>query len=85
MLFIPGANSANSSLPKYDCPDPAATINESYGVTVARPSTCDVTVRAARSMSVTSPRITRALRCRASTSRVAGAISPSLRIPVATW
>ena len=26
MVFIPGANSANSSCPKYDCPAPAATI-----------------------------------------------------------
>ena len=34
MLFMPGANSANLSLPKYDCPAPAATISESYGVTV---------------------------------------------------
>ena len=85
MLFIPGANSANWSLPKYDCPDPAATIRESYGVTVSRPSTCEVTVRDARSMAVTSPSSTRALRCPARTSRVDGAISPSLRMPVATW
>src|SRR5262245_23028425 len=36
-------------------------------------------------MPVTSPRITFAFFCRASTSRVGGAISPSDRIPVATW
>ena len=30
MLFMPGANSANPSLPKYDCDAPAATISESY-------------------------------------------------------
>ena len=32
MLFMPGAYSANWSLPKYDCAAPAATISESYGV-----------------------------------------------------
>jgi hypothetical protein len=29
-LFMPGAKSANSSLPKYDCDEPAATISVSY-------------------------------------------------------
>ena len=53
MLFIPGANSANWSLPKYDWPEPAATSSESYGVTVSRPSTWDTTVREARSIPVT--------------------------------
>lgn len=38
------------------------TLRESYGVTVARPSSREVTVRAVRSMSVTSPRSTVALR-----------------------
>ena len=45
----------------------------------------EVTVWAARSMSVTSPSSTRAFFCRARTSRVGGAISPSERMPVATW
>ena len=85
MLFMPGANSANWSLPKYDCPAPAATISESYGVTTVRFSTLEVTVRAARSMSLTWPRITRAFFWPESTSRVGGAISPSDRMPVATW
>ena len=85
MLFMPGANSANWSLPKYDWPAPAATISESYGVTVTRLSTWEVTVLASRSMSVTSPRITRAFFWLDSTSRVGGAISPSERMPVATW
>ena len=31
--FMPGANSAKWSLPKYDCPAPAAMISVSYGVT----------------------------------------------------
>ena len=58
----------------------------SYGVTAVRPRLSEVTVRAAMSMSVTSPRIVVALRClRAAISRVAGAISPSERMPVATW
>ena len=30
MLFMPGAKSANWSLPKYDCEAPAATISVSY-------------------------------------------------------
>ena len=85
MLFMPGANSANLSLPKYDCPAPAATISESYGVTVTRLRTWDVTVLASRSTSVTSPSSTRAFFWLESTSRVGGAISPSERIPVATW
>jgi hypothetical protein len=54
-------------------------------VTVSRPRTCETTVRESRSMSVTFPSSTRALRCDAKISRVDGAISPSLRIPVATW
>ncbi len=54
-------------------------------MTVCRCSTLEVTVRASRSMSVTSPRITRAFSWPASTSRVGGAISPSDRMPVATW
>ena len=29
MLFMPGANSANPSFPKYDWLEPAATIRES--------------------------------------------------------
>ena len=45
MLFMPGASSAKWSLPKYDWAAPAATISESYGVTVLRPSTSEVTVR----------------------------------------
>jgi hypothetical protein len=45
----------------------------------------EVTVRPARSMSVTSPSTTRAFSWRRNTSRVAGAISPSDRMPVATW
>ena len=85
MLFMPGANSANWSLPKYDWPAPAATISESYGVTVTRFRTWEVTVRASRSMSTTSPRITRALCWPERISRVGGAISPSDRMPVATW
>ena len=82
---MPGANSAKRSLPKYDWPDPAATSSESYGVTVSRPSTCEVTVRPSRSIAVTSPSSTVAFCCLARTSRVGGAISPSERMPVATW
>jgi hypothetical protein len=85
MLFMPGAYWANWSLPKYDWPAPAATISESYGVTASRPSTWWVTVRASRSIAVTSPSRTVAFFCLASTSRVEGAISPSDRMPVATW
>ena len=85
MLFIPGAYSAKWSLPKYDCPAPAATINESYGVTVSWSSSRWVTVLSARSMCVTSPSTTRAFFWEASTSRVEGAMDPGLRIPVATW
>ena len=55
------------------------------GCTVVRPRMWDVTVRAARSMSVTSPSTTRVFSCRRRISRVAGAISPSERMPVATW
>ena len=29
MVFMPGANSANSSLPKYECDAPAATMSVS--------------------------------------------------------
>ena len=57
----------------------------SYGVTAVRPRLSEVTVRAAMSMSVTSPRIVVTLRCLRRISRVAGAISPSERMPVATW
>ncbi len=85
MDFMPGANSANWSLPKYDWPAPAATIRLSYGVTRGPGAACDVTVRASRSMSVTSPSRTVAFFWRLSTSRVAGAMSPIDRIPVATW
>ena len=85
MLFMPGAYSAKWSLPKYDWAAPAATISESYGVTVLRPSTSEVTVRASRSMSVTSPRSTWAFCWRLRISRVDGAISPWDRMPVATW
>ena len=52
---------------------------------MTRLSTWEVTVLASRSMSVTSPRMTRAFFWLASTSRVGGAISPSERMPVATW
>src|SRR3954447_17156430 len=45
----------------------------------------EVTVRAARSMSVTSPSTTRVFSWRRRISRVAAAISPSERMPVATW
>ena len=55
------------------------------GVTVSFSGATEVTVCAARSMCGTSPRITRALRCRLRISRVAGAISPADRMPVATW
>ena len=85
MDFMPGAWRAKSSLPKYDWPAPAATSRVSYGVTSSRPRTSEVTVRAARSTWVTVPSTTRAFFCRASTSRVLGAISPSERMPVATW
>ena len=83
--FIPGAWVANSSLPNHDCPAPAATSSVSYGVTSSRPRTSEVTVRASRSMWVTVPSTTRTFFWRASTSRVLGAISPSERMPVATW
>ena len=86
MLFRPGACSAKASLPKYDWVDPAETTRLSYGRRPCVPSALsEVTVRAARSIAVTSPSTTRAFFCRRSTSRVAGAISPSDRIPVATW
>ena len=32
MVFMPGACSASSSCPKYDCPAPPATIRLSYGI-----------------------------------------------------
>ncbi len=54
-------------------------------MTVSRPSTSEVTERDSRSMPVTVPRTTLAFFWRASTSRVLGAISPSERMPVATW
>ena len=38
MVFIPGANSANRSLPKYDWPAPAAMIRLSMGVRSCGPS-----------------------------------------------
>ena len=60
-------------------------MSESYDVTVGRPRTCEVTVRASRSMSVTSPRMTRAFFWVLRISRVGGAISPWDRMPVATW
>ena len=85
MSFMPGAYRANWSLPKYDWPAPAARISVSYGVTAVRPRLSEVTVFAAMSMSVTSPRIVVMLRCLRTISRVAGAISPSERMPVATW
>ena len=58
---------------------PAATISESYSVIVCSTPTDDVTVRADRSMVVTSPRSTSTLSCRLRISRVAGAISPCER------
>src|SRR5215213_6435193 len=85
MLFIPGANSENWSLPKYDWPAPAATIRVSYRVIVVPSGLTEVTVRAPRSMSVTRPRRTVALACFFKISRVAGATSPSESTPVATW
>ncbi len=85
MLFIPGAKRAKWSLPKYDWPAPAATTSESYAVMLVWSSTVEVTVWAARSISATSPSRTRELRWRLKISRVAGAISPSDRMPVATW
>ena len=54
-------------------------------VTVVRSNTCEVTVFAVRSIPVTSPSSTVALRCLLRISRVEGAMSPSDRIPVATW
>ena len=53
-------------MPKYEVRAPAATISESYGVTVLTPSACEVTVRACRSIFVTSPTVTAILRCRIS-------------------
>ncbi len=57
----------------------------SYGVTVVPSGLTEVTVRASRSSSVTRPSNTVALGCLFSTSRVAGATSPSDNTPVATW
>ncbi len=54
-------------------------------MTVTPSSTCEVTVRADRSIPVTSPSSTVALAWLLSTSRVDGAMSPSDRMPVATW
>ena len=60
-------------------------MSESYGVTVVLSRMQDVTVRAATSIVSTVPCTTRALGWRRRMSRVGGAISPSDRIPVATW
>ncbi len=76
MLFIPGANSAKRSLPKYDWPAPAATTRESYVVIVIRPPMLEVTVLALVSIASTVPRMTRTFFCFARISRVGGAISP---------
>ena len=54
-------------------------------VTVCSPPACEVTVCASTSMPMTSPSRVRMLRWRRRISRVAGAISPSDRMPVATW
>ena len=66
MLFMPGAKSANSSLPKYDWEAPAATISVSYSHRVVdagrRPPT---TVLASTSTPVTVPSRTSTLSCRA--------------------
>ena len=76
---------ANWSLPKYDCPAPAATMRWSYLSTVVLASFSATTTREVRLMLVTSLSSTVAFSCLARMSRVAGEISPVDRIPVATW
>ena len=83
---MPGANSANSSCPKYEPPAPALTIRLSYSCTTTRPSgRVAVTRLAFRSKAVTSPISTSMFLWFRKTSRVAGAIAPPDRMPVATW
>ncbi len=84
-IVFNGANSAKWSLPKYDCPAPAATMSESNSVTVSRSSRREVTLPAARSIDSTSPSSTSTFFCFRNTIRVAGAMSPTDRMPVATW
>ena len=85
MDFMPGANSAKWSLPKYDCPAPAATIRRVVRGAVGVAEQYRATVFFARSMWVTSPSSTWAFFCLRRIIRVGGAISPEEMMPVATW
>ena len=88
MVFMPGANRASSSWPKYDWLTPAATIRLSYGSSTG--------LRGARADGVHDPPIeveagdlgqldADVAVLAARTWRIGGAIWPGDSMPVATW